>query len=86
LGANRTARTLTRDGLNLVLGGRSQQYLKAPVVGIHLAKCLNSVHLVEAAVAFGAADVLLFVTSAPALGTLDLDARDRSVNVKTFLP
>ena len=75
MGANRTARTLTRDGLNLVLGGRSQQYLKAPVVGIHLAKCHNPVHLVEAAVvAFGAADVLLFMTCAPALGTLDLDA------------
>jgi NADP-dependent 3-hydroxy acid dehydrogenase YdfG len=97
-----TARILGREGVNLVLGGRSRDKLEAlekeitdsvgqaPVVGTHLAKRHHPAHLVEAAVeAFGGLDVLLFMACvcAPSLGSLDLDAWERSVdvNVKGFL-
>jgi NADP-dependent 3-hydroxy acid dehydrogenase YdfG len=91
-----TVRILAREGVNLVLGGRSRQNLEAledkirasggqvQVVGTHLAKPHHPVHLVEAAVeAFGWADILLLMAcaSGPPLGRLDLDAWERSVDV-----
>jgi NADP-dependent 3-hydroxy acid dehydrogenase YdfG len=97
-----TARMLGHEGENLVLGGRSRDKLealekeitdsggRALVIGTHLAKRHHPAHLVEAAVeAFCGLDILLFMAcvSAPSLGSLDLDAWERSVdvNVKGFL-
>jgi NADP-dependent 3-hydroxy acid dehydrogenase YdfG len=96
------ARALGRAGANVALGGRDRQRLeeleeeirahggKALVVGVHLAKRHHPAHLVEAAVeTFGALDILLFMASAaaPPLGSLDLDAWERSidVNVRGFV-
>ena len=96
------ARELGREGANVALGGRDRQRLEeleaeiqadgggALVVGVHLAKRHHPAHLVEAAVeTFGGLDVLLFMASAPAppLGSLDLDAWERSldVNVRGFI-
>lgn len=91
-----TARMLSREGVNLVLGGRSRDKLEAleeeiqttggavVVVGTHLAKRHHPMHLVEAAVeAFGGLDILLYMAhaSAPPLRSLDLDAWERSVDV-----
>ena len=97
-----TARMLAVEGVKVALGGRSREKLealeegirasggKALVVGTHLAKRHHPAHLVEAALeAFGGLDILLFMAcaSAPALGSLDLDAWERSVevNLKGFL-
>lgn len=93
---------LALEGVNLALGGRSREKLKALeeeirasggralVVGTHLAKRHHPAHLVGAALeAFGGLDALLFMAcaSAPPLGSLDLDAWERSVevNVRGFL-
>ena len=87
---------LGHEGVNLVLGGRSRDKLealekeitdsggRALVVGTHLAKRHHLDHLMGAAVeAFGGLDFLLFMAraSAPPLGSLDVDAFDRSVDV-----
>lgn len=91
-----TARMLGREGVNLVLGGRSRDRLEAlekeitgsggqaMVVGTHLAKRHHLDHLMKAAVeGFGGLDVLLFMAraSAPPLASLDVDAFERSVDV-----
>jgi NADP-dependent 3-hydroxy acid dehydrogenase YdfG len=95
-------RMLAREGARVALGGRSREKLEALeaeiralggealVVGTHLAKRHHPAHLVEAAVAeFGGVEILLFMAhaSAPPLGSMDLDAWERSVdvNVKGFL-
>lgn len=90
------ARMLGREGVNLVLGGRSRDKLealqkeitgsggRALVIGAHLAKRHHLAHLMEAAVeGFGGLDLLLFMarTSAPALESLDVEAFERSVDV-----
>lgn len=97
-----TARMLATKGVNLILGGRDREKLEALekeigasggqalVVGTHLAKRHHPAHLVEvAAEAFAGLDILLFMarTSAPALGSLDVESWERSldVNVKGFL-
>jgi NADP-dependent 3-hydroxy acid dehydrogenase YdfG len=97
-----TARMLASVGVNLALGGRDREKLEALegeirasggdalVVGTHLAKRHHPAHLVQAALEqFGGLDFLLFMAhaSAPPLGSLDLDAWERSVdvNVKGFL-
>lgn len=96
------ARALGREGANVALGGRDRQRLEeleeevrarggeALVLGVHLAKRHHPAHLVEAAVeTFGGLDILLFMASsaAPPLGSLDIDAWERSldVNVKGFI-
>lgn len=91
-----TVRALAREGANLALGGRSRERLEglqeeartsgaeAVVVGTHLAKRHHPAHLVEAAVeAFGGVDVLLYMASAgaPPLGSLDVEAWERSLEV-----
>ncbi len=63
---------------------------EALVLGVHLAKRHHPAHLVEAAVeTFGGLDALLFMASAaaPPLGSLDIDAWERSldVNVRGFI-
>lgn len=95
-------RALGREGANVALGGRDRQKLEeleaevraqggeALVLGVHLAKRHHPVHLVEAAAeAFGGPDALLFMASAaaPPLGSLDVDAWERSldVNVRGFV-
>jgi NAD(P)-dependent dehydrogenase (short-subunit alcohol dehydrogenase family) len=95
-------RALGREGANVALGGRDRQKLEeleeqvrslggdALVLGVHLAKRHHPAHLVEAAVeAFGGLDALLFMAcaAAPPLGTLDIDAWERSldVNVRGFI-
>jgi NADP-dependent 3-hydroxy acid dehydrogenase YdfG len=97
-----TARALAREGVNLALGGRDREKLealerevemlggRAIVVGTHLAKRHHPAHLVEAAVeTFGGLDALLFMASAaaPPLGSLDVAAWERSldVNVRGFI-
>jgi NADP-dependent 3-hydroxy acid dehydrogenase YdfG len=97
-----TARMLSSEGVNLVFGGRSRGKLEALeeeingsggqalVIGTHLAKRHHPAHLAQAAVeTFGGLDVLLFMACAfaPSLGSLDLDAWERSVDVnfKGFL-
>ena len=96
------ARALGREGANVALGGRDRQRLEeleeevranggeVLVLGVHLAKRHHPAHLVEAAVeAFGGLDALLFMASAtaPPLGSLDIDAWERSldVNVRGFI-
>ena len=96
------ARELGRQGANVALGGRDRQRLEeleeeirahggeALVVGVHLAKRHHPAHLVAAAVeTFGGLDVLLYMASAaaPPLGSPDLDAWERSldVNVRGFV-
>jgi NADP-dependent 3-hydroxy acid dehydrogenase YdfG len=96
------ARALGREGANVALGGRDRQRLEeleeevracggeALVLGVHLAKRHHPAHLVEAAVeTFGGLDALLFMASAaaPPLGSLDVDAWERSldVNVRGFI-
>ncbi|HSK99664.1 MAG TPA: SDR family NAD(P)-dependent oxidoreductase, partial [Rubrobacteraceae bacterium] len=95
-------RALGREGANVALGGRDRQRLEeleeevrarggqALVLGVHLAKRHHPAHLVEAAVeTFGGLDALLFMASAtaPPLGSLDIDAWERSldVNVRGFI-
>ena len=97
-----TARELAREGVNLALGGRNREKLealereaealggRAIVVGTHLAKRHHPAHLVEAAVeTFGGLDTLLFMASAaaPSLGSLDVAAWERSldVNIRGFI-
>ncbi len=90
------ARMLASEGASVALGGRKRERLegleaeilasggRALVVGTHLAKRHHPAHLVGAAVeAFGGLDVLLFMarTPAPPLGSPDLDAWERSVDV-----
>jgi NAD(P)-dependent dehydrogenase (short-subunit alcohol dehydrogenase family) len=63
---------------------------EALVLGVHLAKRHHPAHLVEAAVeTFGGLDALLFMASAtaPPLGSLDIDAWERflDVNVRGFI-
>src|SRR5215210_6893668 len=96
------SRALGREGANVALGGRDRQRLEeleeeeragggeAQVLGVHLAKRHHPAHLVEAAVeTFGGLDALLFMASAaaPPLGSLDVDAWERSldVNVRGFI-
>ena len=95
-------RALGREGANVALGGRDRQRLEeleaevrahggeALVLGVHLAKRHHPAHLVEAAVeTFGGLDALLFMAAAtaPPLGSLDVDAWERSldVNVRGFI-
>ena len=90
------ARALGREGANVALGGRDRQRLEeleeevranggeVLVLGVHLAKRHHPAHLVEAAVeTFGGLDALLFMASAtaPPLGSLDIDAWERSLDV-----
>jgi NAD(P)-dependent dehydrogenase (short-subunit alcohol dehydrogenase family) len=96
------SRALGREGANVALGGRDRQRLEeleeevrarggqALVLGVHVAKRHHPAHLVEAAVeTFGGLDALLFMASAtaPPLGSLDIDAWERSldVNVRGFI-
>lgn len=91
-----TARLLAREGVNLVLGGRSRDRLealekeieaeggRAVVIGIHLAKRHHPAHLVQAAQErFGRLDILLFMaySLASPLKNLELDSWERSVDV-----
>ncbi len=97
-----TARLLALKGVKVGLGGRSRETLealeegirtsggRALVVGTHLAKRHHPAYLVRAALeTFGGLDVLIFMAfaSASPLGSLDLDAFERSVevNVRGFL-
>lgn len=97
-----TSRMLAGRGVNLALGGRSRDELealqeeieasdgRALVVGTHLAKRHHPAHLVEAALKeYGSLDILLFMAraTAPPLGSPDLDAWERSidVNLKGFM-
>jgi NAD(P)-dependent dehydrogenase (short-subunit alcohol dehydrogenase family) len=95
------SRALGREGANVALGGRDRQRLEeleevrarggqALVLGVHLAKRHHPAYLVEAAVeTFGGLVALLFMASAtaPPLGSLDIDAWERSldVNVRGFI-
>jgi len=92
------ARTLGREGANVALGGRDRQRLEELEAEIRadgggalvLATRHHPARLAQAAAeAFGGLDALLFMASAaaPPLGSLDVDALERSldVNVRGFV-